>query len=320
MNIAQPLPLVVVVGSTAAGKTALGIELSRRFNGEVISADSRAIYRGLNIGTAKPTTAEMGGVPHWGIDLVDPNDSFTAADFQKYAQQKIREIRQRGHLPIMVGGSGLYVDAVIFNYDFYRPTNDTQKYQIREQLANKSIMELQQIIIEHKISMPKNFKNARYLIRAIERFYVNNDVVSTSNNRYKIQPNIIIVGISFDKIIVRQRIRQRIGEMFKNPNLADETRNAFDQYAANFAQKVEQRSWSKTDFAALPEALKSNLYLYKLREMNGELTCSEAERLAAIKDWHLAKRQMTWFRRNKAITWLLSDQIPDFLQQQLSIK
>ncbi|HEY1086016.1 MAG TPA: tRNA (adenosine(37)-N6)-dimethylallyltransferase MiaA [Candidatus Saccharimonadales bacterium] len=111
-------PLVVIVGPTASGKTAAAIEIAKRHKGEIICADSRTIYREMNIGTAKPTAAEQAIVPHWGLDLVNPSERFTVADFKQYAIQKITEIRSRGHIPFLVGGTGLYVDSVVFNFDF----------------------------------------------------------------------------------------------------------------------------------------------------------------------------------------------------------
>src|SRR4051812_9831711 len=116
--ISGGLPLIVIVGPTASGKTALAIEIAKLFNGEIICADSRTIYRGMDAGTAKPTTRERSIVPHWGLDLVEPGDSFSVADFKSYALNKITEIRARNHIPLLVGGSGLYVDAVLFDYQF----------------------------------------------------------------------------------------------------------------------------------------------------------------------------------------------------------
>jgi tRNA dimethylallyltransferase len=106
------LPLVVIVGPTASGKTGLAVALARQFGGEVISADSRAIYKHMDIGTAKPSIDERAGVPHWGLDLVEPGESFSAADFKEYTLRKNEEIRARGHVPFLVGGTGLNVDAV----------------------------------------------------------------------------------------------------------------------------------------------------------------------------------------------------------------
>ena len=110
------LPLVVIAE--------LAIRIAKKFNGEVISADSRAIYRGLDIGTAKPTSEEQQGIPHWGIDMVDPGERFTAANFKVYAQQKISEIRSRGHLPIIAGGTGLYIDSVLYDFKFTACSNN----------------------------------------------------------------------------------------------------------------------------------------------------------------------------------------------------
>ena len=121
------LPLVVIAGPTASGKTELAIRIAKKFNGEVISADSRAIYRGLDIGTAKPTSEEQQGIPHWGIDIVDPGERFTAANFKVYAQRKISEIRSRGHLPIMAGGTGLYIDSVLYDFKFTAYSNNLDR-------------------------------------------------------------------------------------------------------------------------------------------------------------------------------------------------
>ncbi len=110
--------IIVIVGPTGSGKTGVAIQLAKKLNGEVISADSRAIYKGMDIGTAKPTSLEMGGVPHWGIDLVEPGERFTVADFKEYAEQKIKEIQERGKVPIIAGGTGLYIDALIYDYQF----------------------------------------------------------------------------------------------------------------------------------------------------------------------------------------------------------
>ena len=131
-------PILVIIGPTGSGKTGLAIDVAlelqrrERFSGcEIISADSRAIYKGMDIGTAKPTREEMCGVPHWGIDLVEPDERFTVVDFCEYARQKIAEIRKRGHLPIIAGGTGLYVDALVYDYQF----NDVVKnnYSDRQQ-------------------------------------------------------------------------------------------------------------------------------------------------------------------------------------------
>ena len=109
-------PLIVIVGPTASGKTSLAIKLAKKFGGEIICADSRTVYRDMDIGTAKPTLVERQEVAHWGLDLVEPGQLFSAADFKEYATKRIAEIRDRGNIPFLVGGTGLYIDGVIFNF------------------------------------------------------------------------------------------------------------------------------------------------------------------------------------------------------------
>ena len=118
MEARSVAPLIVVVGPTASGKTSAAIELAKKWDGEIICADSRTIYTGMDIGTAKPRQDERFGVPHWGLDIVNPDEKFTASDFKKYVEDRVRDIRRREKVPFLVGGTGLYIDSVIFNFDF----------------------------------------------------------------------------------------------------------------------------------------------------------------------------------------------------------
>lgn len=122
-TVAHSAPLIVICGPTASGKTALAIKLARQYGGEIICADSRTIYKGMDIGTAKPTASEQALVPHWGIDIVEPGDTYSVAQFKEYALAKIREIRGRGNIPFLVGGTGLYIDAVVLDYTFGPPAD-----------------------------------------------------------------------------------------------------------------------------------------------------------------------------------------------------
>ena len=196
----ETLPLVVIAGPTASGKTALAIELAERFGGEIICADSRTVYKEMNIGTAKPTAVEQAVVPHWGLDLVRPDEKFTAADFKKYAEQKILEIRQRGHIPFLVGGTGLYVDAVVFDYSFGEEADPNR----RAELENMSLEQLHNYCLENNIRLPENALNKRYVIRSIEQ-----NGQSTSRNSEPISTS-IIVGIATYREILRTRIAGRI--------------------------------------------------------------------------------------------------------------
>ena len=116
------VPTIVILGPTGSGKTGISIKIAKELNGEIISADSRAIYKGMDIGTAKPTKEEMDGIPHYGLDLVEPGERFTVADWKKYTEDKIADIRARGKVPIVTGGTGLYIDALIYDYHFKGPT------------------------------------------------------------------------------------------------------------------------------------------------------------------------------------------------------
>ncbi|MCL2174105.1 tRNA (adenosine(37)-N6)-dimethylallyltransferase MiaA [Candidatus Saccharibacteria bacterium] len=282
-------PLVVIVGPTASGKTGLAIQLARKFNGEIISADSRAIYQGMDIGTAKPTLDEQKEVKHWGIDLVAPDERFTVADFQKYANEKIAEIRARGQIPFLVGGSGLYIDSIIFDYEF----GDDVDAERRAELDRMTIEELQNYCNKHNIPLPENHKNKRYLMRAIERQNV------VKNTRQKIRSDVIIVGILVGEGELRKRIADRAKKMFRD-ELYGETKRLMTKYSFNL------------------ESMKSNIYPIAQRLLNGEISRDEAIKLSEIDDWHLAKKQMTWFRRNPAIKWLPSGEIEGYLNKKFA--
>ena len=231
INNNQHPPVLVIVGPTGSGKTGLAIEVAKILNGEVISADSRAIYKGMDMGTAKPTIAEMDGVPHFGIDLVEPDERFTVVDFVRYAKQKIAEIRERGKLPIIAGGTGLYVDSLVFNYQF-------------------------------------------------------DDVVKkTCSDREEMSSDYIIVGINWPREKLRERLLIRSNKLFEQ-NIEAET-----------LLMVEKYGWDS-------QAMKSDIYPICWEMMRGNISREEAIRLNAIDDWHLAKRQLTWFSRNKNINWL----------------
>jgi tRNA dimethylallyltransferase len=236
---------VVLVGPTASGKSAVGVELARRVGGEIISADSRAIYRGMDIGTAKPTTAEMGGVPHWGIDLVEPDERFTAVDFKEYVLLKLQQIRDRKRVPVVVGGTGLYIDALVYDYGF------------------------------------------------------NSVVKNTHSDRERVNKSFLQLGIEVERAVLKVRIAMRIEGMFDEP-LYEETRRLAAQY-----------DWGL-------QSMRSNIYSYVWKYLQGDITLEEAKLLAIRDDMSLAKRQMTWFRRNKQIVWLPADKIVTFAAGKLA--
>ena len=273
-SLERELPLIVIAGPTASGKTALAVRLAERFGGEIICADSRTIYRGMDIGTAKPTRDERANVPHWGLDLVEPGGRFTVADFKAYAEQKIAEIRERGNVPFLVGGTGLYIDAIVFDFAFAGEANEV----LRKQLERMNIQELQKYCENNNIKLPENDHNKRYLIRAIERKNV------TVKRRETLIDNTIVVGITTNRETLRTRIALRSEQLFAN-NVVEEATILSKKY-----------SWDS-------EAMTGNVYPLVRKYIAGELDETGLRREFEISDWRLAKRQMTWLRRNPYIMW-----------------
>ena len=230
---------IVILGPTGSGKTGVSIKIAKEIGGEIISADSRAIYKGMDIGTAKPTKEEMDGIPHYGLDLVNPDKRFTVADWKKYAEEKIAEIKARGKVPIVVGGTGLYIDSLIYDYHFKGPTGE-------------KIGDFEQ---------------------------------KSCTDRIGVKGDFLVIGIKWGTEELRTRLKKRIGQMFCK-ELYDETRKLVAEYG-----------WGSG-------AMKSNIYEYAWKYLNHELTLDEAKEQCFYRDYHLAKRQMTWFKRNPEIIWL----------------
>lgn len=270
-------PLIVIIGPTASGKTALALKLAKRYNGEIISADSRAIYRYLDIGTAKPTEKEQDGVPHWGIDLVDPNQSFSVADFQHYAKTKITEIRSRGKMPFLVGGSGLYVDAVIFDYQFPTGVDCAQE---RMKYNKMSLTDIISYCEKNNIDLPENYKNKRYVINQIVRRGCQ------PTKRSEVIDNCLVFGIKVDRNELRERIGLRAESMFQD-GVIEEAKKV----AASFG-------WEH-------ESMTGVIYPLIRQYLEGEIDLKQTIELFKQSDLRLVKKQLTWFRRyHNIINWV----------------
>ena len=281
------LPLVVVVGPTASGKSATAMRIAEEYNGEIICADSRTIYKGMDIGTAKPSEADRAAIPHWGLDLVEPGESFTAADFKYFAQQKIAEIRARGRRPLLVGGTGLYVDGVIFDYEFV----DADP-KLRKKLEALTLEELQKYCVVNNITLPENHQNRRYVIREVERKNVSGKRLAEP------VANTIIVGIATERDELRSRIAARSEQLFES-GMVEEAIMLGEKYGWN------------------SEAMTGNIYRLVRQYLDGEFDKNELKARSIISDWQLAKRQITWLKRNPFIMWKPLDEAYSYIKKQL---
>ncbi len=280
-------PLIVIVGPTASGKSDTAMQIATAYGGEIICADSRTVYRGMDIGTAKPSLDDQARVPHWGIDLVEPNEHFTAADFKTYALTAIADIRSRGRLPILVGGTGLYVDGVIFDFTFAAPNP-----RVRAKLEQLSLDELKHYCSYHNIELPENEHNRRYVIRAIEK-------QGAHGNRGNAPiSNTIIVGITTEKQTLRTRIASRAEQLFEN-GMVEEAKMLGEKYGWN------------------SEAMTGNIYKLVKQFLDGELSEDQLKEKFITADWKLAKRQLTWFKRNEYIHWVERDGAFEYIATQI---
>lgn len=286
-------PLLVIVGETASGKTGLAIELAERFNGEIICADSWTVRKHVDIGTAKPTAEERARVSHHLLDIVGPDEDFTAAVFKRMANEVIEDISSRGKLPIMVGGTGLYVDGVIYDFDFL-PAGDRKQ---REELNRLSIAKLLEHIEYSKLDLGDvDTRNKRRLIRLIE-------TKGMKPTRQPLRDNTLIIGLKTDREIIEQRIISRLDDMLA-AGLEDEVKGLADKYG-----------WEA-------EALKGIGYAQWQGYFEGRQSLPETRQKIIKATFEYAKRQRTWFKRNKSIHWFhapvnqreIVDAVTTFLQ------
>lgn len=280
-------PLIVITGPTASGKTGLALDLAERHGGEIICADSRTIYKGMDIGTAKPTAAEQDRVLHHLLDVVEPGEVFTAKDFQARASKAIADIRARGKIPFLVGGTGLYIDAVVLDYQWPEQVGD------RERLESSTNEELILMLKKQHLALPENTTNRRHLVNALVRGGV------AGKARQSPRENTHVVAIATDRSVLESRIRERAREMFKR-GVIDETKRLAERYG-----------WDS-------EAMTSNIYPIIRRVIEGEISEAEAVELFVIKDRRLAKRQVTWLKRHDFVQWIPLEEAGGYIETILA--
>lgn len=295
--------VIVIVGPTAVGKTALGVQLAQLFNGEVISGDSMQVYRGLDIGTAKVTDAEKESVPHHLIDVRDVDESYTASDFQQMGRTKINEITAREHIPIIVGGTGLYIESLLYNMSHGEADPDSDFRTEMEALAEK---ESRQFVWEKlKAIDPEAADNIHpnNLVRTIRALEVHH-VTGQKFSDYKKQQNerqplydTFIIGLNTDRELLYNRINQRVDLMIED-GLIDEAR-WLDCAVSRDAQSVRGIGYKE-------------LFAY----LDGEIELQEATSDIKQASRHYAKRQLTWFRNKTAVDlWVNLVEYPEELEQ-----
>ena len=273
--------ILVICGPTATGKSALAVELAKQYNGEVISADSRQVYTGLDIGSAKITESEMDGIPHYLIDVVRPNEYFSVADFQKLAKEEINDIHSRGKLPIICGGTGMYIDALIYETNFPEvPANEPLRSELANLTNEELYAELQKLDPDRASEIDPH--NSVRLIRAIEIATTLGSVpkITTENPQYET----LWIGLDIPKEELEGKIKKRI--LDRIPALFEEINNLH----------LSGVSFERLESFGLE-------YRYGSYYVQGKITLEEFKDLLATKTWQYAKRQMTWFKRNKNIHW-----------------
>lgn len=278
--------LVIITGPTGIGKTELSLELAKKYKGEIISSDSMQIYKKLNIGTAKIDLNKT-SIPHHMIDIVEPSDNFTVADFKNSAKKIITDINNRGGLPFLVGGTGLYINSLVYNLDFTETEPDYEyRDELREILEEEGSEFLYEKLQDQDRTMAEKIhkNNGQRIIRALEILKSGNkkgDNFREENKDY----NLIYIGLNMDRAKLYQKINQRVDKMI-DLGLVDEVKNLLDEGLDKYSQ-----------------SLKAIGYKEVISYLDGEIDFDEMVDLIKKNSRHYAKRQLTWFRRDKRIKW-----------------
>jgi len=267
-------PLIVIVGQTASGKSSLALELAKQFDGEIICADSRTIYQGMDIGTAKPSATERRQVRHHLLDVTTPDQAFSAAQFKAQANQAITDIADRGKVPIMVGGTGLYIDAVLFDFQFSSSPNLAE----RQKLQALSIEELQDEVLKRGLELPYNDKNPRHLMRLLETGGV-------SQAKSALRAHTLVLGLEVPRDDLLQRITTRVDDMMDR-GFVNEVKTLAGKYG-----------WDAPGLQA-PGYKAFRSYI------QGTTLLQQAKDEFIKNDMLLSKKQRTWFSRNHSIHWV----------------
>lgn len=295
MNTEKKKPLIILTGPTAVGKTALSVKLAKVINGSIISADSMQVYRGMDIGSAKVTKEEMGGIKHYLIDVLEPDEEFHVVRFQQMAKEAMAEIYQEGKIPILTGGTGFYIQSVLYDIDFTSQQEDTAYRERLEQLAKEQGNESLHAMLQEvdPVSAEKiHANNVKRVIRALEFYEKTGTPISEHNEKEaaKESPYVFCYFVlNDDRQRLYDRIELRIDQMLEQ-GLVDEVR------------KLKEKGYHK-------EMVSMQGLGYKeiLAWLDGEISYEDAVYILKRDTRHFAKRQLTWFRREKDVIWVDKD-------------
>lgn len=282
--------VIVICGPTASGKTALSIELAKKINGEIISSDSMQIYKDMNIGTAKPTVEEMDGIPHYLLDFVSPDTRYSVAEFQKDATEKIEEILKKGKTPIIVGGTGLYVDSLIYGIEYQDIKLDEQYRNQLENIAeqeglDKLYAEAQKIDPEAMKKISRNDK--KRIIRVLEIYKATGKTKTQQEfeSRQELKYDYKVFAINMERERLYDRINRRVDIMIEQ-GLIEEVENLVKKYKE------------------FPTAMQGLGYKEVVEYLENKVTKEEMIEKIKMETRRYAKRQITWFKKNKQTIWL----------------
>ena len=283
--------VIVICGPTASGKTSLSIELAKRINGEIISADSMQIYKDMNIGTAKPTIEEMQGIKHYLLDFVMPNQKYSVAQFKKDAVQAIEVILNHGKVPIIVGGTGLYVDALTKNIEYPEVETDIEyRNQLESQIKKEGLAKLyeQAKKIDEQAMQIISQNDKKRIMRVLEIYHQTGKTKTQLEKESRMKPvpyNYLVFTIKMDREVLYDRINQRVDKMIKD-GLIEEVENLLKKYDE------------------FPTAMQGLGYKEVVTYLKGECTKEEMTEKIKMETRRYAKRQLTWFRKEKETEWI----------------
>lgn len=285
MNISAKKPkILVILGPTASGKSELAVKLAKKFNGEIISADSRQVYRGLNIGSGKITKKEMQKIPHHLLNVANPKQTFTVSRYQKLAQKAIKNIIKRGKLPIICGGTGLYIDSIIYDLKFPEVPPQLKLRKKLEKLTTEELFkELQKLDSQRAQNIDKH--NRRRLVRALEIVITIGKQIPTTI-RTDSNFNALKIGVKKSPEELKKLITERLKKRLKQGMIKEIKK-----------LRKDGLSWQRLDNFGLE-------YRYISRYLRGLIGKSEIVDLIQKESEKYTKRQMTWFKRDKNIIWL----------------